>query len=70
MRSHHTRYKAENRQAHGSTLFGSLVAKNSSLHIRVFDEYLVLFVGMETQTLISNSIFYLQSHELLHYKTA
>ena len=27
MRSHHTRNEAENRQAHGSTFFGSLVEK-------------------------------------------
>ena len=36
VRSHHIRYEAENRQAHGSALFGSLLAKDSPQYIRVF----------------------------------
>ena len=50
VRSHHTWYEAENRQAHKGTLRGSLAAKQSSEYIRVFAsliEYLFAYLFPE-----------------------
>ena len=47
VRSHHTRYEAEDRQAHRGTLRGSLAAKQSSEYIRAFAsliEYLFAYL--------------------------